>query len=50
MNIISDTINWCKGEIFEGKMSFLFGVVILIVSLTYWKFASTEAARAMFIP
>ena len=50
MNIINDTINWCKGEIFEGKMSFLFGVVILIVSLIYWKFATTEAARAMFIP
>lgn len=31
-------------------MSLLFGVVILIVGLAYWKFGSTDAAKIMFIP
>ncbi len=50
MDIINHSINWCKGEIFEGKMSLLFGAIILVVSLVYWKFGSTDAAKAIFIP
>ncbi len=50
MELINHTINWCKGEIFEGKMSFLFGLLVLLVGIAYWKFASTDAAKAMFIP
>lgn len=50
MELIQHTINWCKGEIFEGKMSLLFGVIVVIVSLAYWKFASTPYAKSMFIP
>jgi len=50
MELINHTINWCKGEIFEGKMSLLFGIVVLIVSLAYWKFGSTPYAKAMFLP
>ena len=50
MDIINHSINWCKGEIFEGKMSLLFGAIILVVSLAYWKFGSTDAAKAIFFP
>lgn len=50
MEVINDTLNWCKGEIFEGKMSLLFGVSILIISLAYFKWGSTPGARAMFLP
>jgi hypothetical protein len=50
MDIISHTLNWCKGEVFEGKMSLLFGVCILLISMAYFKWASTPGARAMFIP
>jgi hypothetical protein len=50
MEVINDTTNWCKGEIFEGKMSLLFGVSVLIISLAYFKWGSTPAARAMFLP
>jgi len=50
MNFIDDTVNWCKGEIFEGKMSLLFGMVMLILSFVYFKWGSTPGARAMFLP
>ena len=50
MEIINDTLNWCKGEIFEGKMSLLFGVSVLIISFAYFKWGSTPGARAMFLP
>ncbi|MBK8338591.1 MAG: hypothetical protein IPK99_00570 [Flavobacteriales bacterium] len=50
MELIQHTTAWCKGEIFEGKMSLLFGSVILLVALAYWRFASTPAAKAMFVP
>ena len=50
MDLIEYTINWCQGEIFEGKLVFLFGAVVLLVALLYWKFGATPFARAMVIP
>ena len=50
MGLIQHSINWCKREIFEGKMSLLFGVIVLMISLAYWKFGSTPYAKAMVIP
>jgi len=50
MEFINHTLNWCKGEIFEGKMSFLFGIIILLVSLAYWKWGSTPYAKTMVWP
>lgn len=50
MELINDTLNWCKGEVFEGKMSLLFGSCILLISLAYFKWGSTPGARAMFVP
>lgn len=50
MDFIHHTLQWCKGEIFEGKISLLFGILILLVSLSYWKWGTTAYARAMFWP
>ena len=50
MELIDHAIIWCKGEIFEGKLSLLFGLIILLVSLTYWKFGTTPYAKAIFLP
>lgn len=50
MDFIQHTVNWCKGEIFEGKMSMLFGAILLVISLVYWKLGSTPYAKAMFLP
>jgi len=50
MDFINHTISWCEGEIFEGKMFSLFGFVVLIIALLYWKFGHTNFAKAMFVP
>ena len=50
MDFINHTLNWCKGEIFEGKMSLLFGIVVFLVSLAYWKWGSTPYAKTLFWP
>ena len=50
MELIQHTVAWCKGEIFEGKMSLLFGAIIVVVALAYWKFASTQGAQTMWAP
>jgi len=50
MEFINHTIAWCKGEIFEGRMYFLFGLLVLIVALSYWKWGKTPYAKALIIP
>jgi hypothetical protein len=50
MDFIQHTINWCKGEIFEGSMVALYGAVIVIVSILFRKIGTTPFAKAMFIP
>ncbi|MEN2400189.1 hypothetical protein GKZ90_0010395 [Flavobacterium sp. MC2016-06] len=50
MEFIKHTIQWCKGEIFEGKMVLLFGILFLIISLSFWKFGTTPNAKASIIP
>ena len=34
----------------EGRMYFLFGLILLIISILYWKFGSTPYARGVIIP
>lgn len=50
MEFIDYTLNWCRGEIFEGKLLFVFGTIALGITFLYWKFGSTPYARAMTIP
>jgi len=50
MDFIDYTLNWCKGEIFEGRMLALFGVIVLIIAMLYWAFGNTSFAKAMIIP
>jgi hypothetical protein len=50
MEFIEYTLNWCRGEIFEGKLVFLFGAVVLVIAFLYWKFGSTPFTKAMIIP
>ena len=50
MEFIDHSLNWCKGEIFEGKLSLLFGLIILLVGLSYFKWGSTVYAKAMIWP
>jgi hypothetical protein len=50
MEFIEHTVAWCRGEIFEGRVLALFGAVVVMAALVFWKFGSTPSARAMFIP
>lgn len=50
MDFIEHLINWCKGEIFEGKMSLVFGALVLCTGLAFWKWGSTPYAKVMAWP
>ena len=50
MEFVSHTLSWCKGEIFEGRMYFLFGLVILLIVLAFWKLGTSPYARGLIIP
>ncbi len=50
MEIITSSLQWCKGEIFEGRLYLLFGICVCILAFLYWKSGSTIFAKAMFLP
>lgn len=50
MNFIEHAINWCTGEIFEGKMIALFGIAVVAVSIAFWKTGTTPYAKAIVVP
>jgi len=50
MDFIQHTVNWCKGEIFEGQMFALFGLLVAIIAGLYWKYGHTPFSKAMVIP
>jgi hypothetical protein len=50
MEFIQHSIDWCRGEIFEGKMVALFGLIVLLASMAHWRMGTTPAAKAMIIP
>jgi hypothetical protein len=50
MEIITSSLQWCKGEIFEGRLYLLFGICVCILAFLYWKTGSTAFAKAMFLP
>lgn len=50
MNFIEHAINWCTGEIFEGKMIALFGIAVVAASTAFWKTGTTPFAKAIVVP
>lgn len=50
MEFIEHSIDWCRGEIFEGAVCALYGLGIIIVSLIFWKLGVSPFARALFVP
>ena len=50
MNFIEHTVNWCTGEIFEGKMIALFGIAVIAISIAFWKIGTTPFAKAIVVP
>lgn len=50
MNFYQHTQNWFSGELFEGKIILISGIIITIVSLFIWKFGTTPNAKSLIIP
>jgi len=50
MKLFEHTQNWLEGELFEGTIVLVSGIILLIISLGLWKFGSTPNAKALIIP
>lgn len=50
MDFIQHAINWCKGEIFEGRIILLFGLGLAVSAFLFWKMGDTPNAKAMIWP
>jgi glycerol uptake facilitator-like aquaporin len=50
VEFIQHTLNWVKGELFEGKIIALVSFAILLSSFLFWKFGTTPNAKAIVIP
>ena len=50
MELFKHTNEWLKGEIFEGTMVLIFGVLLLIITFCFWKFGFSINSKAMIFP
>ena len=50
MEFIDYTLNWIKGEIFEGWMIALWGTLLLVLAAYFWKFGQAATIRDLIIP
>ena len=50
MTFFKHTESWFKGEAFEAGMLIIFGVLLIILALYFWKFGHSPTARALVIP
>ncbi len=50
MEFFKYTINWFKGESFEGGMILLWGLLLIVMSAYFWKFGHSSTIRIMIIP
>ncbi len=50
MEFIDHAIAWCKGEIFEARLILLFGILVIISAILFYKVGTTPGAKAMLVP
>jgi len=50
MTFFEHTERWFKGEAFEGGMLVIFGSLLVVLALYFWKLGYTPTARALVIP
>ena len=50
MNFLQHTLDWYNGEAFEASLIGIFGVIVLIVALLFWKLGFTPNAKYLVIP
>jgi hypothetical protein len=50
MTFIKHTESWFKGEALEAGMLIIFGLLLVILALYFWRFGSTPTTRVLVIP
>lgn len=50
MDFYQHTENWLKGELFEGAIILVSGIILVVISLLFWKYGTTPNAKALVIP
>ena len=50
MNFFEHTESWFKGEAFEGGMLAIFGALLVVLALYFWKVGHSPTSRALVIP
>lgn len=50
MDIFQHTTDWIKGELFEGKLVLLFGILTCFSAIIFYKIGTTPNAKAMLWP
>lgn len=50
MNILQESINWLKGEIFEATIFGSFGIILILLALISYKIGETPNTKAVVIP
>ncbi|WP_375584336.1 hypothetical protein [Cyclobacterium xiamenense] len=50
MKFVKHSIQWAKGEVFEGVCIGITGLLVLILASLLWKYGSTENARVLVLP
>ena len=50
MKLVEYSVQWAKGESFEGMCITIAGILTLICSVLIWKFGTTVNAKALLIP
>ncbi len=50
MDFIQHTINWVNGEILEATITGVFGALIILCSVLFWKFGTTPYGKSLIIP
>lgn len=50
MEFIEYAISWCRGEIFEGRLILISGLVLAFCAYLFFKFGTTTYAKELFLP
>lgn len=50
MNFYQYTHNWLRGELFEGTLILIAGIILVVIALLFWSFGSAPNAKSLIIP
>ena len=50
LDFMEHTLAWCQGEVLEGRLILLFGLLLLAVGVALWTSGTTPHAQALVLP